>query len=337
VGLAISGYSPEEENTTQRKILDRVSALPGVTLASLTDWIPLSFNGKTADAYPEGYAPQLHEPHEVRRADVSSGYFTTMGMQMVEGRDFTREDDESAPRVVIVDETAAWHYWRGLDPLGRHLIIWGHPYTVIGVVKNSKHQFLSEQPEPMVYLSFFQNHDETTVQVRTSGNPSWVGPAVENAIHGVDGQLAVFDVRTLRETTHVTNSFAVMESTFASIFALLAIVLATTGIYGVVAYRTAMRTHEIGIRVALGASRTDVLRLVLRQGVVLTAAGLALGLALALCLTRFLAGQLYGVGATDSLTVLCVTLLLAGAAILACYLPARKATRVQPVIAIHTL
>jgi ABC-type antimicrobial peptide transport system permease subunit len=114
-------------------------------------------------------------------------------------------------------------------------------------------------------------------------------------------------------------------------------VLATTGIYGVVAYRTAMRTHEIGIRVALGASRTDVLRLVLRQGVVLTAAGLALGLALALCLTRFLAGQLYGVGATDSLTVLCVTLLLAGAAILACYLPARKATRVQPVIAIHTL
>ncbi len=335
VGLGIAGYPPDERNRIQHKILERVSALPGVKVASLTDWLPLSFNGRSGSAYPEGYVPQLHESGEVRRADVTAGYFDTMGMAIVAGRDFTQDDNETAPRVVIVDQTAANHYWLGQNPLGRRLNIWGRLYTVVGVVKNTKHQFINERPEPMIFLSFFQNSDETTVQLRTQGDPNSLAPAVEEAIHQVDARLPVFDVRSLRDITQISNTFAVMESTFAMIFAMLALVLAATGIYGVIAYRTQLRTHEIGIRVALGASRSDVLRLVLYQGLRLTALGLGLGLGLSLALTRFLRGLLYGVSATDPLTVASVTLLLLAIAVLACYLPALKAMRVDPVAAMR--
>ena len=151
----------------------------------------------------------------------------------------------------------------------------------------------------MIYMSYFQEPDnETIVQVKTRGNPVDMAPAVEQAIHEVDRRLPVFDVRTMRETTQMASIFAVMQSTFAGMFAVIALILAATGIYGVVAYRTQLRTHEIGIRVALGASRADVLRLVLMQGVRLTVAGLVLGLALAFGLTRFIAGSLYGISAT---------------------------------------
>jgi predicted permease len=336
VGLAIAGYPDEEVREIRHKILDRVSALPGVTVASLTDWVPFNFNRKTVDAYPEGYVPRPHESLELRRADVTSRYFETMEIPILEGRDFSVDDSESAPRVVVVDQTAANRYWPGQDPLGRKLTVWGRPFTVVGLVKNSKHNFMNELPEPMIYMSYFQQPDsELTVQVKTRGNPSDMGPLVDQAIHQIDGRLPVFDVRTMRETTQMSSMFAVMQSTFAGMFAMIALILAATGIYGVVAYRTQLRTHEIGIRVALGASRADVLRLVLMQGVRLTIVGLMLGLALAFGLTRFIAGLLYGISATDPLTVIAVVVLLGAMALLACYLPAHRAMRVNPVSAIR--
>ena len=337
VGLGIAGYPHSEEEEIRHKILDRVTALPGVNVAVLTDWLPLSFNGKSVDAYPEGYVPQLHESCQLRRGDVTPGFFAAMRIPILAGRDFTHDDIETAPRVAIVDQTAASRYWPGLDPIGRHLMIWGQPYRVIGVAGNSKHQFINERPEPMVYLSFFQNSDETTVMVRTSGEPAAMAPVVEDAIHQVNGQVPVFDVRTLQETTQVSTSFAVMESTFAGIFAVIALILAATGIYGVVAYRTQLRTHEIGIRVALGASAADVLRLVLRQGMWLTIIGLAAGLVISLGLTRFIAGLLYGIGANDPLTVAAVFVLLAAISLLACFFPARRAMRRNPIAAIREL
>ncbi len=336
MGLNIAGYPDEEVRAIRHKILDRVAALPGVTVASLTDWVPFNFNRKTVDAYPEGYVPRPHESLELRRADVTSRYFETLGIPILEGRPFSPDDSESAPRVVVVDQTAANRYWPGQDPLGRNLTVWGHPFTVVGVAKNSKHNFMNELPEPMIYMSYFQQPDsELTVQVKTRGNPSDMGPLVEQAIHQIDGRLPVFDVRTLRETAQMSSMFAVMQSTFAGMFAMIALVLAATGIYGVVAYRTQMRTHEIGIRVALGASRADVLRLVLMQGVRLTIAGLVLGLALAFGLTRFIAGLLYGISASDPATVISVVVLLGAMAVLACYLPAHRAMRVNPVSAIR--
>ena len=336
VGLNLVGYPEDQAPVIRDQILNRVSALPGVTVASITDWIPLSLSRKTADPYPEGYAPRPHESLEVDMADVSPRYFETLSIPFVEGRDFTLADNDKAPHVLIIDQTAANRYWPGQDPLGRKLHVWGRAFTVVGVVKNTKHLMINERPGPMIYMSYYQHPGwEFIVQVKTPGNPADMAPAVERAIHEVDGQLPVYDVRTMRETTALANSFAVIESTFAGIFALIALLLAATGIYGVVAYRTRLRTHEIGIRVALGASRADVLKLVLVQGLGLTATGLVLGLAASFGLTRFIASLLYGVDANDPVTVAGVMLLLGAMALLACYLPAHRAMRADPVASIH--
>ena len=336
VGLNIAGYPQDTIVNLRHRILDRVSTLPGVTAASLTDWVPFSFNRKTVDTWPEGYAPRPHESLEVRRADVTAGYFQTLGMEIVSGRDFTRDDTESAPRVAIVDQTLARRYWGADDPVGRRLNIFGSLFTVIGVVRNTKHQAMNEELEPMVYMNYFQEPDtEATVQVRTKGDPNALAPAIVQAIQQIDHSLPVYDVRSMRETTQISAMFAVMASTFAGMFAMIALVLAASGIYGVVSYRTQLRTHEIGIRVALGASRGDVLRLVLMQGVQLTIIGLVAGLLLAYGLTRVITGMLYGVSATDPVTAIAVVGVLGFIALLACYMPALRAMRVNPVAAIR--
>ena len=336
VGVNIAGYPSDVADTIRHRMLDRVGALPGVTVASLTDWVPLSFTRKTVDTWPEGYVPRPHETLEVRRADITAGYFETLGMQIIAGRDFTSNDNEKAPRIAIVDQTLAHRYWGSDNPVGRRLRIFGDLFTVIGVVKNSKHQSVSEQLEPMVYLSLFQTGGpEAIVQVRTKGDPNALAPTVVNAIQEVDRSLPVYDVQSLRETTQLASIFAVLASTFAGIFAFIALILAATGIYGVVAYRTQLRTHEIGIRIALGASRADVLRLVLMQGIRLTILGLVLGLGLAYGLTHISAGLLYGVSATDPTTAMGVVVLLGTIAVLACYLPAHRATRINPISAIR--
>jgi predicted permease len=337
VGLNIAGYSNDEAQLIRHKILDRVSALPGVKVVSLTDWIPMTLTHKGVDAYPEGYVPHPHESLQVYHADVGPRYFESLHIPLLEGREFTRDDDEKAPRVLIVDQTAARRFWPGQDPLGKKLNVNGSLFTVIGVARNSTHVFLNESLEPMVYMSFFQSGYETMVQVETEGNPVDLAPAVENAIHEIDTRLPVFDVRPMRESTQMASSFAVIESTLAGMFALIGLVLAVTGIYGVVAYRTQMRTHEIGIRMALGASRVDVLRLVLVQGLWLTGIGLAVGLAIAFGLTRFIARLLYGIGANDPVTVISVVMLLGAMSLLACYLPAHRAMRRNPVTAIREL
>ena len=337
VGLNIAGYSNDETQLIRRKILDRVSALPGVKVASLTDWIPMTLSHKGEDAYPEGYVPHPHESLQVYHAEVSPRYFESLNIPILEGREFTPDDDEKAPRVLIVDQTAARRYWPGQDPLGKRLRVWGTLFTVVGVARNSTHIFVNESPEPMVYMSFFQEGYETIVQVKTEGNPLDLAPAVEQAIHGIDSRLPVFDVRSMRECTQMASSFAVIQSTLAGMFALIGLVLAVTGIYGVVAYRTQLRTHEFGIRMALGASRVDVLRLVLVQGLWLAGTGLALGLAFALGLTRLIARLLYGISGNDPVSVVSVVMLLGAMSLLACYLPAHRAMRRNPVTAIREL
>src|SRR5580704_2442921 len=337
VGLNIAGYTHDEEQVIRHKILDRVLALPGVEVASLTDWIPMTLGHKGEDAYPEGYVPHPHESLQVYHAEVAPRYFESLHIPILEGREFTPDDDEKAPRVLIVDQTAATRYWPGQDPVGKKLRIWGRLFTVVGVAKNSTHMLMNESPEPMVYMSFFQQGYETIVQVKTEGNPADLAPSVENAIHEIDTRLPVFDVRPMRESTQIASSFAVIQSTLTGMFALIGLVLAITGIYGVVAYRTQMRTHEIGIRMALGASRANVLRLVLVQGAWLTGVGLALGLAFALGLTRVIARLLYGIGANDPITVVSVVMLLGAMSLAACYLPAHRAMHRNPVTAIREL
>lgn len=335
VGLDI-GYSRQEIWQFQRKILARAREMPGVTQVSLTDWLPMSMTRKTVDAWREGYVPQPHESGEVRRADVSAGYFETMGIPVIEGRAFTDADDANAPSVVIVDQTTAARYWPGKDPLGRRLRLWGTLYTVVGVAKNSIHGFIDETPEPMIYNPILQSYDpETILQVRTRVNPETVAPMVVEAIHQVNPRWLVYDVRPLRQTTEASRTFSIVESTFASAFAVLALVLAASGIYGVLAYRTQLRTHEIGVRIALGAGRRDVLWLILSQGLRLTARGIALGIVLTVALTRFTGHLLYRVSPADPLTLLLVTVLLAFVAGAASSLPAVRAMHIDPIAAIR--
>ncbi|HSY03703.1 MAG TPA: ABC transporter permease [Acidobacteriaceae bacterium] len=335
IGLNV-GYSQTEIHRFQQKILAHARELPGVTQVSLTDWLPLGLSRKTADVWREGYVPQPHESGEVGRADVSADYFATLRIAMIEGRAFTDGDTENAPPVVIVDQTAAARYWPGQDPVGRRLKMWNSLWTVIGVAKNSTHYRIGGPAEAMIYNSILQTGDpETILQVRTPGDPEAMAPAVVEAIHQIDPQWLVYDVRPLRQSTEVASTFAIVESTFASAFALLALVLAATGIYGVLAYRTQLRTHEIGIRMALGAGRRDVLWLVLRQGLRLAFPGIALGLVLSIVLTHFITAHLYGVSPVDPLTFAAVTVLLAVVAGAASSLPALRAMRVDPIAAIH--
>jgi len=204
------------------------------------------------------------------------------------------------------------------------------------VAKNSSHQRMNEAQEPLVYLSYFQwAGPQAIFYLRTRGDPELSAPAVEKAVHEINAKLPVFDVRSLEESARTGNMFELIESTFASVFAVLALILAGSGIYGVMAYRTQLRTHEIGIRVALGASRTDVLRMILLQGLRMTAIGLVLGLGISLLLTRILHGLLFGVSATDPLTILSVTGVLLLVGIAATYVPALKAMHTDPVTAIR--
>ncbi|MGA8530883.1 MAG: ADOP family duplicated permease, partial [Acidobacteriaceae bacterium] len=331
-----TGYSGTQIRQFQKKILARARELPGLTEVSLTDWLPLSLSRKTSDVWPESYVPQPHESGEVTRADVSAGYFATMGIPIIEGRAFTDADDAGAPPVMIVDQTAAARYWPGKDPIGRRLRMGNTLRTVVGVARNSAHLSMGETPQPMVYNPFLQEGGpETILQVRTPGDPATAAPMVVEAIHQINPQWLVYDVRPLRETTEIASTFAIMESTFASAFALLALVLAASGIYGVLAYRAQLRTHEIGIRMALGAARQDVLWLILRQGLRLAALGIILGIVLTVTLTRFISAQLYGVSPADPLTLMLVTLLLAVVAGAASSLPALRAMRTDPMAAIH--
>jgi predicted permease len=336
VDLSSANCSSADRYAFDTQILSKLEVLRGVSSVALSDWVPLSLSRGSVDAFPEGYVPKPHESMEVRRASVTAGYFDTMKIPIEQGRAFTAQDGPNAPRVAIVDQTMANHFWPGQFPLGKRMNLYGALYTVVGVARNSTHHRMGESPEPMVYQAYLQMAGpQTIIHVRTKGDPQLVAPAVVEAVHELNAKLPVFDVWSLEQSTQVSNMFAMIESTFAGAFGILALILAASGIYGVMAYRTELRTREIGIRVALGASKTDVLGLVLRQGLRLAALGVFLGLAMSLMLTRFLRGLLYGVSTMDPLTILSVTALLSLIAVAASYLPALKAMRINPVSAMR--
>lgn len=337
VDLQAAGYSYADTQAFHRRLISKLELLPGVTSVALADWVPLSLNRGSTDAFPEGYAPKPRESMEVRNASVTAGYFQTMKIPLLEGREFTPQDGRDATMVAIVDRTMANHFWPGQVAIGKRVRVFANWVTVVGVAKNCSHQRMNEAPEPLIYLSYFQFAGPQAIfHLRTRGDPELSAPAVEKAVHEINGKLPVFDVRSLEESTRTGNMFEVIESTFAGAFGFLALILAASGIYGVMAYRTQLRTHEIGIRVALGASRTDVLRMVMLQGLRLTAIGLALGLSVSLLLTRMLHGLLFGVSAMDPLTVLSVSALLLLVGVAASYLPALKAMHTDPVTAIRS-
>ena len=330
------GYSEAEGIAFHRQLLSKLSALPGVESVTLADFSPLSFSIHTYDVLPDGYLPKPGESMEVSHGIVGPGYFQTMRTPIVAGRDFTEQDTEKSQPVAIVNEAFVDRYWPGQDAIGKRLSVYGQSCSIVGVVRNGKYRRLVYPPEPVFFQPLYQDHPGlVTIHARVSGDPQSYAAAVERSVHQLNPDLPLFDVTTLKSTMQLGSVFERVAGTLAGAFGLLALILAAVGIYGVIAYSTRQRTHEIAIRMALGARRAQVLRLVLGQGLLLTLAGLTLGIAISLALTRYLKSVLFGIATSDLWTYTAVTFLLCLVSLVACYIPARRATKVEPMEALR--
>jgi predicted permease len=335
--LFTAGYSEEKGTEFDRELVAKLEALPGIQAVSLTDRLPGLSPGSTS-VRPEGYVSQASESMETPMAIVTPKYFHTMQIPLVKGRDFTPQDNKNSQRAAIVSEAFANRYWPGQEALGKRLNsdLTHEWFTVVGVARDSKMTSLSEKPAPFLYLPFYQVYRGTMiVTARVNGDPLTFGKTVEKTIHELNSDLVVYDVTSLELSERSTSFPQHIAGTFVGAFGLLALVLAAIGIYGVTAYTTRQRTHEIGIRMALGASKEDVLRLVLGHGLRLTFIGVALGLAASFALTRYLSTLLLGVTSTDALTFSTVAILLCAVALFASFIPARRAMRVDPMVALR--
>jgi putative ABC transport system permease protein len=336
--LAPAGYSQETGIAFDRQALAKLSALPGVEAVTLADFSPLSFSIHTDYFEVGGYVSQPHESMEISRAIVGPNYFHTMRTSLISGRDFREADGPGSQRLAIVNQAFVDRYWPGQNAIGKRLNDLGDWFTVVGVAQNAKYRLLTYPPEPVVYLPLYQTYGwtaDTVIQLRAAGNAQAMASPVERAIHQLNPDLPMFNVNPMTVTMQFGTIFQRISAMFAGSYGLLAMLLAMVGIYGVVAYTTRQRTREIGIRMALGAEKGDVLRLVLGQGLRLALAGLAIGVGLSFGLTRFLKSALYGVSATDGITFAGVAVLLTGVTLAACYIPARRAAQIEPTIALR--
>lgn len=337
--VGMHGYTEETAKVFYRKLENAIREIPGVKAAGLASWFPLGFEGGPGTGFRvDGYQPAPQEDMGTPYAIVSPGYFDAMRIPVLAGRDFNDKDTTAAARAVIVNEYMAKRYWAGQDPLGRTIRIFGdRPATVVGVVKSGKYRSLAEPQRPFIYLPYQQGVWDLNLGVvlRTDGPPgSFVG-ALRKAIHGVDPAVEVWATSPMPQFIEAAFLAQNIASGLLSVLGVVAVLLAGVGIYGVMAYAVGQRTQEIGIRMALGAQTKDVLSLVMSQGLKLTLCGAGVGLFGAVLLTRGLASFLYGVSPFDPGIYGGVTLLLGGIMLAACYLPARRAARVDPVVALR--
>jgi putative ABC transport system permease protein len=331
---------PAQQTAFLQEVLERVSAIPGVRAAGLISTLPFE-GGPATDFEIEGrpLAPGEPEPMADIRI-VDANYFRALAVPLRQGRAFTARDTAAAPRVMIINEELARRYWPNENPLGRRVTMkdWGEPLTgeVVGVVGDVKADSLSAAVRPMIYWPYPQFPGPfNSLVLRTAGDPHGVASAVKEQIRAADREQPLSNLRTMEAVIAASVAPQRLNMLLLGVFAAVALALAAVGIYGVIAYTVAERTHEIGVRMALGAGRGDVLRLIVGQGLKLVLSGVGAGLAAAFGLTRLLGKLLFGVSPTDPLTFVCVSLGLVAVALLACYLPARRATKVDPLSALR--
>jgi predicted permease len=338
VDLASMRYSTTQGLAFDEQMLERLKSLPGVQSVTLGDFSPLSYTIHTDVIQPEGYVPGKNESMEVDRGVTGPEYLRTMRTAVLAGRDFTDRDNVSAPRVSIVNKALADRYWPGQDPIGKRLQVARDWTTVVGVAANGKYRRLVDGAVPLVLIPMWQSYrTDQTIYVRVAGDPMSYASAVERTVHELNADLPLFSETTLAANMRMGNAFQRVAAAVAGSFGLLALILAAIGVYGVVAYATRQRAHEIGIRMALGARKRDIFRQVLGRGLHFAGLGLILGLMISFALTRYLRGMLYGVGTAEWLTfVVAAILLCVAATLMACVVPARRAASTDPLRALRT-
>lgn len=334
--LTAVGYKPDAGVQFDRQLLAKLKAIPGAQSAALATWIPLSMQISRTNVDAEGYVPRPHESMNIDVADVSPDYLRTMGISLISGREFSLSDTKEAQPVAMVDQKFAERYWPNQDALGKNVGVNGKRYKVVGVTGNFHLHNLGEAPKPFVYLPLLQDYSgRAAIHLRVAGNPLAYVSAAEDAVHSLDAQLPLSDVNTLQSRIELSSTTQRIGGVFVGAFGVLALILAAVGVYGVLAYTTRQRTHELGIRIALGAEPRGIFALVLKQGAILAASGIAIGLALSFLLTRALATVLFGVSPADPLTYAAVAFVLIAVALVACYIPARQAMRTDPMVALR--
>jgi macrolide transport system ATP-binding/permease protein len=335
----LDGYSDAQSTIFYRQLVERVSALAGAQSVSLARMAPLDLMRLWSEVAAEGQLRRAEGSNlMVSTNSVTPRYFETLGIPLLFGRDFSEHDSNEAPRVAIVNEAMAHHLWPGQDPVGKRILCGDNRLEVVGVVKNGMYENWGKEVRPYMFTPLAQNDEAMdfplTLLLRTTRDAKDMVVTVRSQVVSLDGNLA-FDIKSMTEQIHRTLSLPRMGALLTGMFGSLGLVLAVVGIYGLISYTATRSTHEIGVRMALGAELRDVLKLMLTQGIVLTVTGLIIGLAASLSVTRLLSNLLFGVTTNDSVTFVFVPAFLIAAALLASYVPARRAAKVDPMVALR--
>ena len=337
VDLVSAGYDAQRAKNFQDELMNRAKALPGVESAAFARVTPLGYGSfSSTPVSVDGYQPPPEEQPAVQYNEVGPDYFATMGIPLASGREFTRADDEKAAIVAVVNETMAARYWRGRNPIGERVQVKGRWVQVVGVAKDSKYQSIREVPQPFFYVPLRQNFSvRAALNIRTPLSPEIMAAALAREVRTLDANLAPYEVITLQEQVDRSTSPQQVAVTLVGILGSVALLLAAIGLYGVMSYAVSQSTRELGLRMALGADASNLLRLVMWRGLALTAGGAVLGATVALGLTRLLGSLLYKVSPRDPRAFGSAFVVMAIAALAACFLPAWRATRTDPARALR--
>jgi len=337
VDLFTAGYNPQRAKTFQDELVDRLESIGGVEHAAWSRMTPFTY--RTYSSSPiavDGYdAPRDQQP-TAEYNEIGPGFLATMGIPLVAGREFSRADNETSLPVAIVDETMAAQFWRDADPVGRRLQVKGKWLQVVGVARAARYRNLLETPQPFFYVPLRQNFSAVAaLQIRTPQRAAALAPSLVRAIHALDANIAPGELITMREQVDRTTASQRIAVTILTVFGGLALMLAAVGLYGVMAATVSQNSRELALRMALGAGPIDLLRLVMVRGVALTIGGVALGFVAAFELTRLMGYLLYQVSPRDPLSFASAVVVIVVAALTACLVPAWRATRTDPIVALR--
>lgn len=333
-----SGYEKEKRANLYQQMTERIASLPEVRAVTSSEYALLGGGAASSTAEVPGRKPRAGENMRVSVIDVGPNFLAAMEIPLLQGREFSPQDNQHTPKVAVVNQALAQRFFSDQNPLGRHIIMNESDIEIVGVARNAKYYEMLRPIPPLLYLPYLQKPEPPaglSFAVRTVGDPITAIAAIRQAVRSIDRNLPLFDIRTQNELIARMFTRERLFASLSSFFGLLALALVCIGLYGVMSYTVARRTHEIGVRMALGALRGDVLRMVLRESLLLVLTGTLIGLAAASATTRLIKGMLFGLTPTDPLTIALATLLLLAVAALASWLPAHRAAQVDPLAALR--